>query len=166
MNPYDPCVWNAVVKGKQITIMHHIDDLLMSHVNARVVTEFIAKLEREYGKRDPLTVLRGKVHEYLGMTIDFRTGDCVMSQFDFLKKMWSDLPENLKGAHRNTPAPESLFKIDLDSPVLDDERKEQCHHVTAKSLWLSQRSRPDIQLATHQMVASHNGTLLSPLSPD
>ena len=74
--------------------MHHIDDLLISHVNARVVTEYITELERVYGTRDELTVLRGKVHEYLGMTVDFRTGDCVLSQFDFLKKLWMSLPES------------------------------------------------------------------------
>ena len=30
MNLYDPCVWNKMVDSKQMLIMFHIDDLLMS----------------------------------------------------------------------------------------------------------------------------------------
>ena len=30
MNPYDPCVWNKMIDGKQMSIMFHIDDLLLS----------------------------------------------------------------------------------------------------------------------------------------
>ena len=26
MNPYDPCVWNKIVNGKQLTIVFHVDD--------------------------------------------------------------------------------------------------------------------------------------------
>ena len=102
------------------------------------MTGYISKLEVEYGSRDELTVLRGKVHEYLGMTIDFRVpGECKMSQFDFLKKLWKSLPVSLKGTYRNTPAPESLFKIDSESSRLDAGRKDEYHQVTAKCLWLS-----------------------------
>jgi len=28
MNPYDPCVWNRMVMGKQLTLMFHIDDVI------------------------------------------------------------------------------------------------------------------------------------------
>jgi len=32
MNSYDPCFWNKDVNGEQLTIMFHIDDLLLAHV--------------------------------------------------------------------------------------------------------------------------------------
>ncbi len=31
VNPYDPCVWNKMIKGKQITICFHVDDCKVSH---------------------------------------------------------------------------------------------------------------------------------------
>ena len=50
INPCDPCVWNKMIGKYQITIMFHIDDLLMSHVRAEIVTKYIEMLEEEYGK--------------------------------------------------------------------------------------------------------------------
>ena len=150
MNPYDPCVWNKPIGKHQMTIMFHIDDLLMAHMHPHIVTLFIKKLEHVYGKRDPLTITRGLVHEYLGMTFDLREkGEVILSQYDFVKKLHDDLPDEMKtGRYRYTPAPDDLFKISESSPKLDCGRKETYHHIAAKTLWLSQRSRNDIQLAT------------------
>ena len=149
MNPYDPCVWNKEINGSQFTVVFHIDDLLMSHKSPLVVTDFISELTKEYGSRDDLTVLRGKVHEYLGMTVDFTVeGECTFTQYDYLKKLLKDLPNGLATKYRHTPAPDYLFKINNESSLLDRKRSEQYHNMVAKILWLSQRSRPDIQLAT------------------
>ena len=52
------------------------------------------------------------------------------------------------GRYRKSPGPEDLFKVNIESLELDPARKEEYHKVTAKTLWLSQRSRPDIQSAT------------------
>jgi hypothetical protein len=41
------------------------------HINATAVTPVLALINEEYGKATPLTVTRGKLHDYLGMTIDF-----------------------------------------------------------------------------------------------
>ena len=45
MNPYDPCVWNKMVGKYQMSIMFHIDDLLISHMKPETVTLYIKKLE-------------------------------------------------------------------------------------------------------------------------
>ena len=148
MNPYDPCVWNKIVKEKQLTILFHIDDILLSHMCANITTLYINKLQKEYGKMDALTVTRGKVHEYLGMTVDWRIAGLVnFSQYDGIKKLLKSLPDCMNGL-KNTAAPEHLFKTDDESCPLDPSRKEQYHTITAKSLWFSQRSRPDTQLST------------------
>ncbi len=42
MNPYDLCVWNKTIKGKQMTICFHVDDCKSSHVSLRVVDYTIA----------------------------------------------------------------------------------------------------------------------------
>ena len=149
MNPYDPCVWNKMVGKYQMSIMFHIDDLLISHMKPETVTLYIKKLEQEYGKRDPLTITRGLVHEYLGMTFDLRRkGEVALSQYDYIKKMHNRLPEDMKKGYRSSPAPTDLFKQKDNDPVLDHARQQLYHTITAETLWLSQRSRPDIQLAT------------------
>ena len=45
INKYDPCVANNFVNGKQITIVWHVDDLKISHVQTKVVDEFIEQME-------------------------------------------------------------------------------------------------------------------------
>ena len=129
-------------------MVFHIDDLLMSHESPDVISMIINKLNDEYGSKDNLTVTRGPVHEYLGMTIDFCIkGECAYSQYDFLnKKLLISLLESLKvSCYHNTPAPEYLFKVDTGSPRLDKTRYEEYHTIVAKTLWASQRSHPDIQ---------------------
>ena len=38
LNPYDPCVANKIFDGTQLTVVWHVDDLKVSHVEAGVVT--------------------------------------------------------------------------------------------------------------------------------
>lgn len=84
MNPFDPCVWNKDIGGKQFSFMFHIDDLLRSHALLHVVTLYIKKLKEEYDSNDPLSVTRGKVHEYLGICMK---GEIALSQYDYIKKI-------------------------------------------------------------------------------
>jgi len=71
-----------------------------------------------------------------------------MAQYDCIKKLWLSLPDNWRNGYKNNAAPLNLFKVAEDSAELDEKKKEEYHTITAKTLWLSQRSRPDIQLAT------------------
>ena len=48
MNPYDPCVWNKDVNGKQLTICFHVDDCKISHVDSKVLDQTINWLCEEY----------------------------------------------------------------------------------------------------------------------
>ena len=38
LNPYDPCVVNKTINGKQLTLVWHVNDIKVSHVEAEVVT--------------------------------------------------------------------------------------------------------------------------------
>jgi hypothetical protein len=151
MNPYEPCLWNRLVNQKQMSMLFHIDDIFLCHKSPVMVTLFIKKLEAEYGTLQALTVTRGLLHEYLGQTVDFRNkGEVAFSQYDCIRKLWDTIPDSWKGKKRNTAAPAYLFKDsekEEDNIVLDDARQDDYHTITAKSLWLSQRSRPDLQLA-------------------
>ena len=148
MNLHDPCVWNKVDEGSQL-IIFHIDDLILAHSKPMITTKYIKLLDGIYGSKDPLTVTRGRIHEYLGMTIDFsmKVGVAI-TQYDFVKKMYKELHEDLKGAYRNTPATDFLFKVDNSAEPLSKTKKEEYHKTTAKFIWISQCSRPDSQLST------------------
>jgi hypothetical protein len=92
-NPYDSCVVNKIVDGKQLTVAWHFDDLKISHVAAGVVDNLIAHLNSEFRKETPLSKSQGKVHDYLGMTLDFSTlGQVMITMIDYIKMICMDLP--------------------------------------------------------------------------
>ncbi len=37
VNQYDPCVWNRVIVGKQMTICFHVDDCKILHLDPKVI---------------------------------------------------------------------------------------------------------------------------------
>mmetsp|Transcript_26079 Transcript_26079/g.37077 ORF Transcript_26079/g.37077 Transcript_26079/m.37077 type:complete len:204 (-) Transcript_26079:2068-2679(-) len=71
LNPYDTCVANATIDGKQCTIVWYVDDMKISHADAGVVDAIVEKIETLFGKMTVTRGTRGKLHEFLGMTIDY-----------------------------------------------------------------------------------------------
>ena len=101
------------------------------------------RLDTVCGTQDLLAVTRGKKHEHIRVTMDFDVEDSVaLAQHDYVKKLWNDVPTNMKKKHHNTPESEDTHKLDRDSPLLNAEKKDECHTITARSIWISQRSRP------------------------
>ena len=149
INPYDPCVANKIVDGKQITVSWHVDDLKISHKDSRVVDSFIQWVKDTYGAIGEVKVTRGKVHDYLGMKLDYSiNGQVSVDMRDYLMTMIEAFPEDLMtGARVASPWNENLFKVHEDSPILDKERAEQFHTTTAQGLFLCKRARPDISPA-------------------
>ena len=49
INPYDPCVFNKKVGGKQLTVCWNMDDLKISCVDANEVTKMIQWIDSDYG---------------------------------------------------------------------------------------------------------------------
>jgi hypothetical protein len=147
-NPYDRCCMNKQVDGNQCTILWHVDDIKVSHVDPTAVTTVLALINEEYGKETPLTVTRGKVHDYLGMMIDFTMpGRVQFRMIKYLADTLDNLPEDMKG-EAATPAGEHLFKVDEDAPtLLNDDDATMFHPNTAKLLFTAKRARPDLQLA-------------------
>ena len=68
--PYDQCVVNKTIQGKQCTMGWHVDDIMVSHVDKTVVEGIISQFNSEYGNEAPLTITWGKIHDCLGMKID------------------------------------------------------------------------------------------------
>jgi hypothetical protein len=152
-NPYDECVMNKEVNGTQCTVLWHVDDIKMSHVEGSVLEELVDKLEEVYGSKEaPVTVTRGKIHEYLGMTLDYSDdGKCKVIMKDFIADMLDDLPSDMDG-ESVTPAANHLFQVNEDPKKLNEETSQMFHHNTAKLLFLSKRARPDIQTAVAYMT--------------
>jgi hypothetical protein len=147
-NPYDPCVMNKTVDGQQLTVAWHVDDLKVSHAKSTVVDQFVDDMENEFGKETPLNKSRGKVHDYLGMTLDFsKPGEVTITMIDYIKSILHDAPKEMRG-RAATPAANHLFQINRVDPVpLNKEKTENYVHIVMQLLYLSQRARPDIRTA-------------------
>ena len=149
LNPYDPCVANRDVNGSQQTVVFHVDDLHCSHIDPTVNTELALYLSDKYG--DGIAVHRGDVHDYLGMDFDYSDRDkrtVKVSQIKYLHNIIYEFPEKI-GEPAATPAADHLFKVrdPEDARYLDEERAQVFHRTTAQLLFLSSRSRRDIQTA-------------------
>ena len=48
INPYDPCVWNKTVGGKQLIICFHVDDCKVLHTSPQVLNDTIKWLRKDY----------------------------------------------------------------------------------------------------------------------
>ena len=63
MNPCDPCAWNHMVDGLKLTMLFHIDDLLLPHAGPEIATHCVMKLDVTRDSKDSLTVTRGNTHD-------------------------------------------------------------------------------------------------------
>jgi hypothetical protein len=153
INPYDFCVANKDINGKQCTISWHVDDLKISHVDPKAVTSVIKLLDDTYGqkivggKRAAVTFTRGKLHDYLGMLLDYsESGAVKIDMTAYVRKIHDEMPEDMDGT-ATSPAAAYLFTIKEGIEDLDEEQKEFFHATVAKLLFLCKRGRPDIQTA-------------------
>jgi hypothetical protein len=131
---------NKIVNGKQITVIWHVDDLKLSHVDKAVVDNKIKWLETIYG---PLSGSKGLQHTYLGMDMDFSAGEVKVSMVPYMQELVDELPEVI-GAPASTPAAMHLFEESTEPVLLDKEASKMFHHVVAKTLWTALWARPDL----------------------
>jgi hypothetical protein len=92
-----------MIDGKQCTVLWHVDDLKISHVDPGVNTKVTAMIDAEFGKEaSAITVTRGKIHDYLGMTLDCtEKGKVKIKMIDFVEKLLLDLPEEFEGGSKS-----------------------------------------------------------------
>ena len=145
-NPYDPCVANRVVRGKQHTIRFHVDDVMSSHVDPKVNDEFLDWCNMKYGEHGKVKATRGKIHVFLGVTYDFsEEGFLKLRMEDYVNKMVSISPGNcVRMMWLRLQQATILWRRGKGAP-LDKVRHEEFHSMVARGLFLSKRARPDIQ---------------------
>ena len=140
INLYHWCVVNKMINGSQSTIIWHVDDLMLSHKSSRVVDSIIAWLESEYSRVDKMMIRQGKVHNYLGMRLDFFKPGKVMVDIEaYLDEIFHHLPSDMDG-NTTTPSAEHLLKTHSNAGMLDKETAHFFHHVTEKFLFLCRRA--------------------------
>ena len=146
INPYDPCVTNKIIKGKQCTICWYVDDTKISHEDSTVVDWVISKIEQKFGK---MTVNRGSKHTFVGVDIEFMEDRTVkLSMDDYVRECINIYGSEVK-KKAATPATGRLFDEDNTEEAikLSESEADRFHHTTAKLLYLAKRVRIDIDLA-------------------
>jgi hypothetical protein len=112
VNPYDICVANRTVNGKQQTLTWHVDDLKSSHVNPKVNDDFAEWCKITYGSDDLGHVLavRGKIHDYLAMILDFtQDGALKIDMKYYIQGMLEEFP----------------FEVTVDREAIQSLRRHQ-----------------------------------------
>ncbi len=164
INPYNGCVANKMVKGKQITICFHVDDCKISHESSKVNDDTIDWLQGEYESifedgSGAMKVHQGKVHKYLGMLLDFsHKGQCRVSMYDYVDSILEAFDSAVKRyddgylkvgkcRSKSSAAPDNLFIVNKYCKKLSDEVAVAFHMIVAKALYVTKQARPETSLA-------------------
>ena len=140
--------------GKQMTVVWHVDDLMVSCKEDFELTKFSCYLGSIYGTK--LSMHMGVKHDYLGVDMEFcKDGALEISMFKYLKNVIEEFPEMIVG-RAATPAHDKLFMIksDEDAKKLDEEQALAFHHRVAQLLFMATRARRDIQTAVAILTMS------------
>jgi hypothetical protein len=163
MNPYDACVVNKTVDGKVLTICFHVDDCKISHESKAVVHDTISWLKADYevlfeDGSGAMKVCRGKIHDYLGMTLDYsHEGEVRILMEKYIKDVWETYLKaqekigdgfitimRKRSKCQMTAAPSNLFDTREECETLKEWQREVFHLCVAKVLCFAKRSRPDV----------------------
>lgn len=93
-----------------------------------------------------MKVSRGKIHKYLGMTLDYSIkGQCKITMLDYIEetlKMFEKVAPKDSGT-KSSAAPKDLFITNDKCDKLEPNMKETFHSLVAKILFATKRARPD-----------------------
>ena len=123
LNPYDPCMANANIKGSQCTIVWYIDNNKISHKDQAVVNDLIQCIEAKFGH---MAKTQGDEHEFLRMKLHFDRQNKTVKVL-----MQSYIDEAIHQSQLNvrraaaTPATKSLSDIDPNAAKLSTSEFER-----------------------------------------
>ena len=92
---------------------------------------------------------RGKIHEYLGIQLDFTVaGRVKITIFEYIQEMLEDFQKfDPSKTVSRTPAADHLLKVQDDQSKLNEQKAQTFHTFTAKALFATKRARPDIHIS-------------------
>ena len=93
LNPYDMCVANKTINGKQCTVAWYVEENKTSHVEQEVVDDIVAKI----GKHLPgLTISTGTEHTFRGIRIKYLDyGTISLNIRDYIQEVVDDFGEDV-----------------------------------------------------------------------
>ena len=138
-NDQDLCVFNLDSNGTQCTTIVHVDDMMITCVVESIIDSVIKHLTDVYKE---LTVHRGKVLSYVGMTFDFTSRGKVSITMEGYINDIIELYE-IKGSAA-TPALDHLFDVRDNAVKLSPADRKVFHSRVMKLMYLAKRVRPDI----------------------
>ena len=143
-NSHEVCCYNKSYGDIQITVVIHVDDLLITCVSQEYINDLIDVLTSKY---KDIHVVAGKEVGYLGLWFNFNfEGEVRITAPGFTNDL---LSKCRKPGFAVTPATENLFLVRNDvMPPISQEDKNYFHSYVAKLLYISKRTRPDILVAT------------------
>jgi hypothetical protein len=150
INPYDPCVTNKNIEGEQMIICFHVDDCKLSNRKTKFMDSMLDYLLQEYDSifedgSGAITVSRGKIHMYLGMTLDYTLrGQVKITMLDYVDEILTAFykAEPKVGGTKSSTAPRSLFKVDESCEKLKRDKAVEFHNLVAKTLYATKRAMP------------------------
>jgi hypothetical protein len=98
-----------------------------------------------------MTVSRGKIHKYLGMTLDYTVcGQVKITMFDYVDEILTAFNKaELKGGGTKTSAaPDSIFRVDGNCENLKQDKAVEFHNLVAKTLYSTKRVSPSPNTCT------------------
>jgi len=152
-NPYDPCIFNKwhELERVQSTIGIHVDDCFISCSNLDIAEGIVQFLHEEF---EELNVVRGLVHSYTGMMLDFSVAGIVRVTMNGI------IGELLQKCNITTSAPtpakDDLFLDDPNSPALDAKRRELFHSIVASCAYIGKRIKPETLVAVSKLASRVN----------
>ena len=91
-------------------------------MDPNVVTAVIYDIQKEYGKTDTVTFTFGKVHNYLGIKIDFSSPEKLeISMDESIFDIIYDAPDDMIG-EAVTPAGDQIFQVNGEEPIYLDDK--------------------------------------------
>ena len=137
LNPYDKCVTNKELNGKQCTVASYVDNNKLSHVQSKNVTEVLEAIKGHFGE---LEIRKGNEHN-----LDRKSRSVIISMRDQIEESIKVFGEDVDDTVAS-PTNKNLFTTcDGESDELGKDRSEIFHSVTAKLLFIMKRARPDIE---------------------
>ena len=98
-----------------------MDDLKISHIDSEVIDDILNNLYERYGKEALMVTTRGKICDYLGMTLDYNiNGKVKITMFGYIDKIIEEFPMELYGEPTSLVA-NHLFEVDDNGIKLKPE---------------------------------------------
>ena len=127
-----------MINYKHMTVVWHMDDLKVSHIDSFEVTKFAGYLSIIY---DGLSLHKGKMYDYLGIDLDCRKqGTVKLFMIKYLDSMLQESPEYL-GMTAATPIADHFFTVRNEGKkqYLPENQAHNLYQKVAQKMFMSTR---------------------------